>query len=172
MGGMIPMVEPVRLIAAVLPLLWFVRQDLARWKVRDSVLATMLAMIPVACGLDLVSGGPWHQAFVGAGVFLAVSLAIREAAYRATGIDSFGAADVVLAGFAGAFLGWQAILVWLFLGSVLGIAHWTLMTWLRRRKGRRPRRRVPAGPAFAAAQLLLMILQAFGLYSGFPFVVA
>lgn len=170
MGGLILIAEPLRYALAIVPLWLFVRQDLARWKVRDAVLLTMMALVPVIWALDVWTGAVWHQPLIGAATFLGVSLFIREAAYRSTGIDAFGLADVVLAAFAGVFLGWKAILVWLLLGSVLGVAHWAFLAHARKRKGRRPRRRVPAGPAFAAAQLVLMAAQTVGFYQGFPFV--
>lgn len=170
MGGLTVAFEILRFLLALGPLWLFVRQDLRRWKVRDSVLMAMLALVPVIWVLDVSAfGSAWYEPAIGALVFLGVSLAIREASFRATGIDAFGLADVVLAAFAGVFLGWKAILVWLLLGSVLGVAHWALLSALRKRKGRRPWRRVPAGPAFATAQIVLMALAAGGLYSGFPF---
>jgi prepilin signal peptidase PulO-like enzyme (type II secretory pathway) len=154
---------------AAAPLGLFVRQDLRRWKVKDWLLLAMLLLVPSLAVLRWSFGLSFWEPLTGAAVFFAVAMGIRELAYRATGIEAFGAADVVIAAFAGAFLGWRAVLVWLLVGSVAGVLLWTWMASNRKREGRRPRRRVPAGPGFAVAQVLLMAATELGLYAGFPF---
>lgn len=170
MGSLMVLAEPLRYAMALVPLWLFVSQDMARWKVKDPVLLVMLVLIPVVGALDVFVGATWYLPLVGASVYLAASLFIREAAYRATGIDAFGQADLVLFAFAGVFLGWTALLIWLLLGSLLGVAYWAFLYLARKRKGKRPRRRVPAGPGFAAAQVTLMLAQSAGFYQGWPFV--
>ena len=62
----------------------------------------------------------WHQALVGAAVGLALLWFVAWAGEKAFGKEAMGGGDVKMMAMVGAFLGWQGVLLTIFLGSLLG----------------------------------------------------
>jgi leader peptidase (prepilin peptidase) / N-methyltransferase len=94
---------------------------------------------------------------VGAGVIYVVR-AISFVLFRKEGM---GLGDVTLVGMIGAFLGWQAVPLVLFLGALLGLVHAVGRVFLilrDRMVGKKPRdTAIPFGPYLSMAAFLLMI---------------
>lgn len=69
-----------------------------------------------------VLGGalPWVQSLLGAGAGFALLWLIAVAGTRLFGEDAMGGGDVKMMAMIGAFLGWQGVLLTLFLGALLG----------------------------------------------------
>lgn len=163
---------PLALALVAAPLAVLVRQDMRRFKIKDWCLAWLFAACAGVALIRVGLGAPWIDFLGGVVAFGIVGKAIRELSFRATGRDSFGEADVLIMTAAGAALGWQPVLMFLLAGSLLGIAQYGLIAISRRRRGKRPRRYVPAGPAFAAALFGLLLVEAAAGASGFPFIIA
>jgi leader peptidase (prepilin peptidase)/N-methyltransferase len=90
---------------------------------------------------------PWLDSLIGILVGGGVFLAIAEVGSRLAGRDAMGGGDVKLAAMLGAFLGWKALLVSLFVSSVGGgiLAAAIIASGLRGRKDP-----IPFGPFLAA----------------------
>ena len=77
--------------------------------------------------------------------------------------EAMGFGDVTLMAMIGAFLGWQATLLTLFMGAILGLVHagWKLLAlagkWLRGHKIRGSDREIPFGPYLSMAATTLML---------------
>jgi prepilin signal peptidase PulO-like enzyme (type II secretory pathway) len=84
-------------------------------------------------------------ALLGSGVFLVIAVLSR---------GGMGGGDIKLMAMIGAFLGWQAVLVTIFLGAV-SMAVVGLVLRLLRRLG--PQELVPFGPFLALRALLAMV---------------
>ncbi len=94
---------------------------------------------------------------VGAGVIYAV----RALAYVLFRKEGMGMGDVTLVGMIGAFLGWQAVPLTLFLGAVLGLFHAAgrMVLIVGDRLAGRPARdtAIPFGPYLSMAAFLLVV---------------
>jgi leader peptidase (prepilin peptidase) / N-methyltransferase len=76
------------------------------------VLGLFLAFFAPAIG--------WVQAFIGAAVGLALLWFVAWAGEKAFGKEAMGGGDIKMMAMVGAFLGWQGVLLTVFLGSFLG----------------------------------------------------
>ncbi len=63
---------------------------------------------------------PWPQALLGAGVGYALLWLIAVIGSKAFGEEAMGGGDIKMMAMIGAFLGWQGVLLTLFLGAFLG----------------------------------------------------
>ena len=63
---------------------------------------------------------PWPQALLGAAIGFALLWAVAWLGTRLLGEDAMGGGDVKMMAMIGAFLGWQGVLLTLFLGALLG----------------------------------------------------
>ena len=72
--------------------------------------------------LFAVAGGalPWPQALLGAAVGYALLWLIAVVGSKAFGEEAMGGGDIKMMAMIGAFLGWQGVLLTLFLGALLG----------------------------------------------------
>jgi leader peptidase (prepilin peptidase)/N-methyltransferase len=108
-----------------------------------------------ALGLALVAWTEptWLEALIGAAVGAGFLYAIGEAWYRMRKIEAMGGGDVKMAAYFGAILGWQGMLLTIFLGSFLGaIAGAFLMA---RGKGGM-QTMLPFGTALAPSAVLVL----------------
>ena len=107
-------------------------------------LCTSLWLTPVGIG-NAVLG-----AVVGGGLFLLMAVLSVVILQR----QGMGGGDIKLIAMIGAFLGWHAVLVTIFLGAVLGALVGTVLMLLRRQGRKEP---MPFGPFLALGALLAMI---------------
>ena len=107
-------------------------------------LCTSLWLTPVGIG-NAVLG-----AVVGGGLFLLMAVLSAVILQR----QGMGGGDIKLIAMIGAFLGWHAVLVTIFLGAVLGALVGTVLMLLRRQGRKEP---VPFGPFLAMGALLAMV---------------
>ena len=68
--------------------------------------------------------------------------------------EGMGGGDIKLIAMIGAFLGWQAVLVTIFLGAVLGAFGGIVLMLLRRQGRKEP---MPFGPFLAIGAVLTMV---------------
>jgi leader peptidase (prepilin peptidase) / N-methyltransferase len=126
--------------------------DLAHTIIPDAItlpgivvgLSTSLWLTPVGIG-NAVLG-----AFMGGGLFLLIAVLSVVILQR----EGMGGGDIKLIAMIGAFLGWHAVLVTIFLGAVLGALVGTVLMLLRRQGRKEP---VPFGPFLAIGALLTMV---------------
>lgn len=106
-------------------------------------ICTSLWLTPVGVG-NAVLG-----ILVGGGLFLLMAVLSVAILQR----EGMGGGDIKLIAMIGAFLGWHAVLVTIFLGAVLGALVGTALILLRRQGRKEP---VPFGPFLAIGALLAM----------------
>lgn len=97
----------------------------------------------------------WHAAAVslaGAVAGLVSVLALRAVASRVLGVEAMGSGDATLMAMAGAYVGWQAVLLALLLAPVLGLVGGLLVATTTGRPF------IAFGPWLAAATWLLLCL--------------
>ena len=87
---------------------------------------------------------------VGGGLFLLIAVLSVVILQR----EGMGGGDIKLIAMIGAFLGWHAVLVTIFLGAVLGALVGTVLMLLRRQGRKEP---IPFGPFLAVGALLTMV---------------
>jgi len=87
---------------------------------------------------------------VGGGLFLLIAVLSVSILQR----EGMGGGDIKLIAMIGAFLGWHAVLVTIFLGAVLGALVGTVLMLVRRQGRKEP---VPFGPFLALGALLTMV---------------
>jgi len=87
---------------------------------------------------------------VGGGLFLLIAVLSASILQR----EGMGGGDIKLIAMIGAFLGWHAVLVTIFLGAVLGALVGTVLMLVRRQGRKEP---VPFGPFLALGALLTMV---------------
>jgi len=107
-------------------------------------IGTSLWLTPVGVGnavLGVVLGG---------GLFLLMAVLSVVILHR----EGMGGGDIKLIAMVGAFLGWQAVLVTIFLGAVLGAFVGIVLMLLRRQGRKEP---LPFGPFLALGALLAMV---------------
>jgi len=107
-------------------------------------LGTSLWLTPVGVG-NAVLG-----VLVGGGLFLLMAVLSVLILQR----EGMGGGDIKLIAMVGAFLGWHAVLVTIFLGAVLGALVGTVLMLLRRQGRKEP---LPFGPFLAIGALLAMV---------------
>ena len=107
-------------------------------------LSTSLWLTPVGIG-NAVLG-----VFMGGGLFLLIAVLSVVILQR----EGMGGGDIKLIAMIGAFLGWHAVLVTIFLGAVLGALVGTVLMLLRHQGSKEP---VPFGPFLAIGALLAMV---------------
>lgn len=113
-------------------------------------------IIPDAVSLPGIAVGLTAAVFLGepswraslAGILLGGGLlwAVAEGYYRLTGREGMGGGDIKLLAMIGAFLGWQAVLVTLMIGSLAGSLIGTALMLTQRGDRRTP---IPFGPFLA-----------------------
>jgi leader peptidase (prepilin peptidase)/N-methyltransferase len=81
-----------------------------------SIGGTVLGIVLAFAGGTL----PWMQAVLGAGIGFSLLWAVAWAGTRLLGQDAMGGGDIKMLAMIGAFLGWQGVLLTLFLGAALG----------------------------------------------------
>jgi len=126
--------------------------DLAHTIIPDAItlpgivvgLGTSLWLTPVGVG-NAVLG-----VLVGGGLFLLMAVLSVLILQR----EGMGGGDIKLIAMIGAFLGWHAVLVTIFLGAVLGALVGTVLMLLRRQGRKEP---LPFGPFLATGALLAMV---------------
>jgi leader peptidase (prepilin peptidase)/N-methyltransferase len=107
-------------------------------------ICTSLWLTPVGIG-NAVLG-----VLLGGGLFLLMAVLSVVILKR----EGMGGGDIKLIAMIGAFLGWQAVLVTIFLGAVLGAFVGIVLMLLRRQGRKEP---VPFGPFLAIGALLTMV---------------
>jgi leader peptidase (prepilin peptidase)/N-methyltransferase len=107
-------------------------------------ICTSLWLTPVGLG-NAVLG-----VLVGGGLFLLIAVLSVAILQR----EGMGGGDIKLIAMIGAFLGWHAVLVTIFLGAVLGALVGTALMLVRRQGRKEP---VPFGPFLAIGALLAMV---------------
>jgi leader peptidase (prepilin peptidase) / N-methyltransferase len=132
------------------------------------ILPDRLTFPGIAVGLALAHwlpwGGFWHAlagALLGAGVLLA----IYGAWWVLRREEGMGLGDVKMLALIGAFLGWQATLVTLFFGSLLGAVAGLVLIW---RGGLGMKSKLPFGTFLAVAGLVALFVgpEIAGWYAG------
>ncbi len=86
--------------------------------------------------LFAVAGGalPWPQALLGAAVGYALLWLIAVVGSKAFGEEAMGGGDIKMMAMLGAFLGWQGVLLTLFLGALIGTLIFLPMKLMGREK--------------------------------------
>lgn len=90
---------------------------------REYIIPDEFSLGGTALGVALAFAGgelPWLQAILGAAVGYGLLWGIAVAGTTAFGEDAMGGGDVKMMAMVGAFLGWQGVLLTLFLGALLG----------------------------------------------------
>ena len=82
--------------------------------------ALTLPGIAIGVGASLMAAPGIAASLIGAALGAAILLAIRWLWKRATGVDGMGLGDVKMLAMIGAFLGWQAVWLVLFVASLAG----------------------------------------------------
>lgn len=142
--------------------------------------------IPIFYGLGLVlPERAWHHGLVGAAVGYGLIRLVADGYYLLTRRRGLGYGDGKLLAVVGAYLGWQAVVASLFLGSMLGsVIGGAALVWSRARDRRSeagaaapegedaPKLRhveIPFGPFLAAAALAYLFLEPWLRMRFFPF---
>jgi leader peptidase (prepilin peptidase)/N-methyltransferase len=129
--------------------------------------------IPIFYGLGLLlPERSWSDGLVGAAVGYGVIRLVADGYYLVTRRRGLGYGDGKLLAMVGAYLGWQAVVTSLFLGSILGsIIGGAYLAWSRSRtslaesgvqgEGEQKLRHVeiPFGPFLAAASLVYLFVE-------------
>jgi leader peptidase (prepilin peptidase)/N-methyltransferase len=131
--------------------------------------------IPIFCGLGmLLPERSWQDGLIGAAVGYGVVRLVADGYYLLTRRRGLGYGDGKLLAVIGAYIGWQAVVVSLFLGSILGtIIGGTVLIAQRLRaepsepssaEGGAPQEslrhvEIPFGPFLAAAAVLYLFLE-------------
>ncbi|HET9133950.1 MAG TPA: prepilin peptidase [Gemmatimonadales bacterium] len=90
---------------------------------REYIIPDEFSLGGAAIGLAFAFAGgelPWREALLGAAVGYGLLWAIAVIGTKAFGEDAMGGGDVKMMAMLGAFLGWQGVLLTLFLGALLG----------------------------------------------------
>lgn len=104
--------------------LWFCLALLAVMLIdlEHRIIPDAITLPGTALGLLLVrwTQVTWLEALLGAALGFGVLLAVGVAYEKATGVEGMGGGDVKLAAMMGAFLGWQGVVLSIFLGAFMG----------------------------------------------------
>lgn len=140
---------PALFFTASMVLITFV--DLDAYIIPDAV---TLPGIPLGILASLVTPVTWVDSLIGAVVGFLFLFGVGWGYRRVTGVDGMGGGDVKLAAMLGAFLGWQGLVLNVFLAAGLGsVVGLTLMAV--RRGGRRTA--LPFGTFLAPAGLVVYL---------------
>jgi len=111
----------------------------------------------------------WTEGLAGLLVGAGVLMAVRVIGQRIFKKEVMGLGDVKLLALIGVFLGWEASLFSMFLGSILGTLYGIPMLIQESRTGERGDHMIPFGPFLAGGGLLGAILMKTIWWSCFPF---
>ncbi len=85
-----------------------------------TVIGLLFATVPLWLGYANTDAPDWRAALIGAAVGFGLLWAVGWLGSKMFGKDAMGGGDVKMMGMIGAFLGWQGVLLTLFLGAVFG----------------------------------------------------
>lgn len=113
----------------------------------------------IGVGLSLVRPDlTWMQSVVGALTGGLVLLGIRQFGQFVFKQESMGLGDIKLIAMIGAFVGWKASVVAIFLACILGTLYSIPMLWREARGGQHGNHQIPFGPFLSGGGLIAAVL--------------